>query len=918
MKKYYFKSFTFIGTFLFIFLQLFTPFFAFAQEINGQETEIELKDVQASIDETTNQLDTHLLFSKTVGDVSNQIITVSDDLTLPDNDAIIIKDPNTQTIGSAILTNNKLQLDISPSYQGDFSLSLSAPSETILPNTFLTVSSSNFSKKILLPTRTLQTEEPVTQNESESLVQPQTDTAIPYLAFPQPETIDFSYNIDGSGSYLTNNDQGQSGKNTLNYAYGQTTEASFDNENYVNYADEAYVKKTVKEVSGKQGLFDVTLDVKGNEYPNPIDLVLVIDYSSTMKGQKLENTIAGIKEFLDQIDHALETQKVHVGIIAYNREAYTQPFTSDKETLINFLEDNSKSHSGTFIQKGLIAAEHLFETSSTPNVQKQIIVHIGDGSANRAYHPEIDATEYANDGNIKPYNGFNAATYYRDFADNSPSYFTSSSTTAEEDPDNATLTTPKDIANLTLGTAVDLKLKNYDLYSIGVAPSDRGEYVDKNIAGSEAKYVPIDADLAQLGEALGTVATKVDRTITNGTIQDPMGEQILLQKSGPELTAADYSLNGYKKDDSGNWIDSPELLEKVGVSEENNQLSLTGLYLGTDERLTMTYQIRIDTESANFIPEHWYLANGRTTLDPINTGVLLDFPIPSVKAPGTQVTIEKNWVDNGNNLGLRPDSISFVLKRTTVTSSAWQKSQVIQLAAPEQASNQWQMVLDSIIPEGETTPVSLAAFNNQGENFIYSAEETAVDPNYTSATQVTDNKITLTNTLSSTDLTFTKVDEHDQLLKGVRFKLLDEQGKQIGEEQISNEAGLVTFPQLREGNYQLVEIEPLAGYQAIDPIQLTIEQNSDGEFVVTNPTNWSHKVVNKKITEQSSSSSENNSTSTSSSGNKQTTVSNKNKPTTTGQIPKAGEHVQSWLLIVGVLLIFVVSILYYKNRRSSL
>ncbi|MFD1901668.1 SpaA isopeptide-forming pilin-related protein [Enterococcus termitis] len=201
---------------------------------------------------------------------------------------------------------------------------------------------------------------------------------------------------------------------------------------------------------------------------------------------------------------------------------------------------------------------------------------------------------------------------------------------------------------------------------------------------------------------------------------------------------------------------------------------------------------------------------------------------------------------------------------------------------------------------------------------MYSAEETAIDPNYTSATQVTDNKITLTNTLSSTDLTFTKVDEHDQPLNGVRFKLLDEQGKQIGEEQISNEAGLVTFPQLREGNYQLVEIEPLAGYQAIDPIQLTIEQNSDGEFVVTNPTNWSHKVVNKKITEQSSSSSENNSTSTSSSGNKQTTVSSKNKPTTTGQIPKAGEHVQSWLLIVGVLLIFVVSILYYKNKRSSL
>ncbi|MCA5013830.1 MULTISPECIES: SpaA isopeptide-forming pilin-related protein [unclassified Enterococcus] len=898
MKKTQLRSATIFSMFLLMIMQLILPIQGIAQEIDNQETKIELNDVQIDPDNETNQVSAHLYLAKQVGDVSDQVISFSNDLVFPDNEAIPLTDKQNQTIGSAVLKNNTLQLTIASTYQGEFQLTVNAPAENILPDTYLSISSPDFSKKVLLPTTT------ALENEQLPL-EPQADLPLPYALFPQPETIDFSYNTDASGNYLTNNDQGQSGINTLNYAYGQTSEADFDDENYVNYNNEAYVKKTVKEVTGKQGLFDVTLDVKGNEYPNPIDLVLVIDYSSTMNGQKLENTIDGVEEFLEQIDHALVADKVHVGIVAYNRDAYVQPLTNNTEELIDFLEDTSKSHSGTFIQKGLIAAKDLLDNSTTPNVQKKIIVHIGDGSANRAYFPAENATEYTNDGQITPYNGFKAATYYRDFATDSPLYYTSSTSTVEGDPDNATLTSAKEIANLTLGTAVDLKLNNYDLYSIGVAPSDRGEYVDKNIASSEAKYVPIDEDLAELGDALGTVATKVDRTIMNGTIQDPMGEQIILQKSGPEFSSADYSLKSYRKVSTGVWVDAPNLLDKVAVSENDGQLTLSGLYLGTDERLTFTYQIRIDTESSAFIPEHWYLANGRTTLDPISTNNLLDFPIPSVKAPGTKVLIEKNWLDNNDSLGLRPNAISFVLKRTTVTGNSWQESQPILLSPSKQDADQWQTELDSIIPKNETSAVALAAFNNRGEDFNYSATEVAVDPNYTGASEIKDGKIVLTNTLNNTmDLTFKKVDEQDQPLKGVRFKLLDNQGQQIGDIQTSDENGQVSFTQLREGNYQLVEIEPLAGYQPIEPIQLTIEPNSHGELIVTSPENWTYRVVNKKITD----------TTTSSSENKPTT---ENKPTSTGQIPKAGERVQSWLLIIGVILISITGILYYKNKRSQ-
>lgn len=59
------------------------------------------------------------------------------------------------------------------------------------------------------------------------------------------ETVDFAY-TDSTGQRLTN---GTAVGNTYNYDYGHAPEAVFDEENYVNYADRAYLKKSVKEDS---------------------------------------------------------------------------------------------------------------------------------------------------------------------------------------------------------------------------------------------------------------------------------------------------------------------------------------------------------------------------------------------------------------------------------------------------------------------------------------------------------------------------------------------------------------------------------------------------------------------------------------------------------------------------------------------
>ncbi|WP_338030869.1 SpaA isopeptide-forming pilin-related protein [Enterococcus crotali] len=268
------------------------------------------------------------------------------------------------------------------------------------------------------------------------------------------------------------------------------------------------------------------------------------------------------------------------------------------------------------------------------------------------------------------------------------------------------------------------------------------------------------------------------------------------------------------------------------------------------------------------------------------------------------VNIEKNWIDNNNQLGLRPDAISVILKRTVVTSTAWQESQPILLSKPTETSDQWSFTVDSITPQNETNSVFLAAFNNKGEDFTYSATEVNTDPNYISSTDTTHDKIILTNQLNKTNLTFTKVDEEDQPLQNVRFKLLNAQGVQVGDVQTSDKNGAVTFTNLDKGSYQLVEIAPLSGYEAIAPIQLTIDQNSKGELAVTTPENWSYKVVNKKIKDAVK---------------PKDTINPKvpETPKSSGQIPNAGEKVQSWLLLIGLIIIVVAVILYYRNKRNK-
>lgn len=546
----------------------------------------------------------------------------------------------------------------------------------------------------------------------------------------------FHYESTQTGNYITN---GVANGDTYNYGYQGTQDIPIDNEGFVNYDDQAYVKKTVKANPQKQGLFDVTLDIKGNQVSHsPLDIVLVIDYSSSMKGEKLANALKGLQEFGNELGSSLSNGVVKIGIVAYNRNVYsTNGFTNDMSELENFLTNTAESHTGTFIQKGLYAAQDLFVNHSRADAEKMLI-HIGDGSANRSYLPVDNAASYVNNGEITDYNGWHTNSYYTAFQTSSEKFNTSDNISDT----NGTLVDRAVVTDATLGTVVSLKRTGIISYSIGTAPTDRGGYIAKNIADKESHYRSIDENLVDLGEALKDIILSVAKTVPNGTVTDPMGKDILLQGSG-NFIPENYTLTTWRRDASGTWNALEQQTNLPSVSEQNQVITLSKLSLGEDDRVTLTYQIRLNTEANDFKGDFWYLCNQRTTLDPNSDGTLLDFPIPSIKAPKVSLELEKKWKNTPESL--IPEKIDYQVSRTPlVTSTAWTTSDTMAL----KKEKNFKATITTVPALGVNNDLPL--YNNAGDTISYSINEVNIPGDFELSTSQENNHFILTNTYKKT------------------------------------------------------------------------------------------------------------------------------------------------------------------------
>ena len=150
--------------------------------------------------------------------------------------------------------------------------------------------------------------------------------------------------------------------------------------------------------------------------------------------------------------------------------------------------------------------------------------------------------------------------------------------------------------------------------------------------------------------------------------------------------------------------------------------------------------------------------------------------------------------------------------------------------------------------------------------------------------------ITITNKVKDHVLRVIKKDKQDDtVLSGAVFNLYDSKGILIQKNLKTDENGVFTLENLKEGQYQLKEIAPPKGYQiATKPIYFTMrEDNRTGSI----------NVYNSRLVGGD-------------------TISKKSKNST--YLPATGERKSFWLIFLGAtIILIVVLVMSTKNRKKN-
>lgn len=188
----------------------------------------------------------------------------------------------------------------------------------------------------------------------------------------------------------------------------------------------------------------------------------------------------------------------------------------------------------------------------------------------------------------------------------------------------------------------------YDVFTVGVGVNgDPGTdeatatRFMQSISSSPDNYTNV-ADPSQILQELNryfyTIVNE-KKSIENGTITDPMGELIDFQLGADgRFDPADYTLTANDGSSLVNNVPTggPQndggLLKnaKVFYDTTEKRIRVTGLYLGTGEKVTLTYNVRLNDQ---FVSNKFYDTNGRTTLHPkeVEKNTVRDFPIPKIR-----------------------------------------------------------------------------------------------------------------------------------------------------------------------------------------------------------------------------------------------------------------------------------------------
>lgn len=435
--------------------------------------------------------------------------------------------------------------------------------------------------------------------------------------------------------------------------------------------------KDAAAVGSETNLWEVTLGIKGKNFETTSDVVLVIDCSGSMKGDKLANTRIAAKAFGQKLLTEGSTTRIAIVTFIDEATAYNNGHFYGAGELAAFetaVDGATYANGGTNQQAGLHVAQQLLNTSAAG--LKNIVI-LSDGEATYSYRISgtVSCTEevlvkkggwFSDDryatSNVDWATSTIKCNYDLRDGDGSDGYFKKSSglailNTTQNDAD-------KYITHgvATIWEANQAKAAGTTIYSVALQAGTNGENTLKACATDATKDYYAIASTDDIEEKLTTAFTSIAGSIAiaarNGVVNDPMGEHVKLNFSGeaPVITTdkkvydaghADiYISQGTATYDAEtraiSWTvgnvregDNPIMKYKVGILDD--YYPSTGDVLYTNGETTFSYKnyLGADTVGEFPIPQvtvgggailvHWYQVNSKG--EPINElGQVVDGP----------------------------------------------------------------------------------------------------------------------------------------------------------------------------------------------------------------------------------------------------------------------------------------------------
>lgn len=679
---------------------------------------------------------------------------------------------------------------------------------------------------------------------------------------------------------------------------------------YIEYGGEGSdaefaIRKYAKETN-TPGLYDVYLNVRGNNQKDikPVDIVLVVDMSGSMEPELNANHSdrarairTGVSEFLSYIKKKGIENYVNVGLVGYSSpgqhvtgaNGYIEvPMQSvGKDGHIDDINKmlSPKFSGGTFTQLGIRKGHEMLRSDTSGN--RKMMILLTDGVPTYSYvvssATNVEGTLYGDTfSNYLDQPGFTSQLFWVDRFNKRRK--------ASYDVGGNTI---RDTWPATLGEAKLIKIRNIELHALGIQLGKDSGYTHNirntylplqevrarmELLASHGLYqdanTPQDVQNYLESEAKNVVSEF--NSINNGSIIDPIGSQFIYNSTEAEVRS----------------VGSTPVTTLPPATITNNQLNVSGLNLGKDQEIQLHYQVRLNTETSDFVPNKWYQMNGETTLMPNykNPDNKVNFGVPSAKGEGIQLDFKKIWEEYDNDKSHRPTSVTYEVTRSQTTIANVWKTGFVKVEG-SQDQDTWTKTTNQLAQvQNGVANLWLPKYNAQGVNFNYKISNEIKVDGY-DGTQVDDTTFKNIKQFIPLRLDVMKEDGLGKKISGASFKLVDESGMEISGI-ADSEGSTFTFNNLKAGKYTLTEVKAPDGYVILKHA-IQIEVLKDGSVKVDNK---SVKVENHTI---------------------KLIVDNQKK----GLLPSTGGSGRTGYWIMSSIFIVLMAILggyyWYRNRKAS-